>query len=49
MTLEEVINIANDNDLWILEDNCDTLGSKYSSKFTGTFGHQHLVSIQHII
>lgn len=25
--------------LWLVEDNCDALGSKYAGKFTGTFGH----------
>lgn len=24
--------------LWLIEDNCDALGSKYAGKFTGTFG-----------
>lgn len=25
--------------LWLIEDNCDALGSKYNGKLTGTFGH----------
>jgi CDP-6-deoxy-D-xylo-4-hexulose-3-dehydrase len=25
--------------LWLVEDNCDALGSRYRGKFTGTFGH----------
>ncbi len=25
--------------LWFCEDNCDSLGSKYKEKYTGTFGH----------
>lgn len=25
--------------LWLVEDNCDALGSKYNGKLTGTFGH----------
>ena len=25
-------------DLWLIEDNCDALGSKYDGKFTGTWG-----------
>lgn len=24
--------------LWLIEDNCDALGSKYNNRFTGTFG-----------
>ncbi|NLX26356.1 MAG: lipopolysaccharide biosynthesis protein RfbH [Lentisphaerae bacterium] len=26
-------------DLWLIEDNCDALGSTYRGKLTGTFGH----------
>ena len=26
------------HDLWLIEDNCDALGSKYNNRFTGTFG-----------
>lgn len=26
------------NNLWLIEDNCDALGSKYEGKFTGTWG-----------
>ena len=26
------------HDLWLVEDNCDALGSKYDGKFTGTWG-----------
>lgn len=25
--------------LWLIEDNCDALGSKYRGRFTGSFGH----------
>jgi CDP-6-deoxy-D-xylo-4-hexulose-3-dehydrase len=25
--------------LWLIEDNCDSLGSRYHKKLTGTFGH----------
>lgn len=25
--------------LWLIEDNCDALGSKYAGKYTGTYGH----------
>jgi CDP-6-deoxy-D-xylo-4-hexulose-3-dehydrase len=27
------------HDLWLIEDNCDALGSTYRGKLTGTFGH----------
>jgi len=26
-------------DLWLIEDNCDALGSRYNGQLTGTFGH----------
>ncbi|MDD5356062.1 MAG: lipopolysaccharide biosynthesis protein RfbH, partial [Candidatus Omnitrophica bacterium] len=34
-TIKKVVNKYN---LWWIEDNCDSLGSKYRNKFTGTFG-----------
>jgi len=36
--LEKVKEICNKYNLWLIEDNCDALGSKYNDKFTGTFG-----------
>ncbi len=37
--LDRVIKIAKKHGLWVIEDNCDALGSKYNGKYTGTFGH----------
>ena len=37
--LTTVIKIAEKYDLWVIEDNCDALGSKYNGQYTGTFGH----------
>ena len=37
--LSKVMEIAEKYDLWVIEDNCDALGSKYNGKYTGTFGH----------
>ena len=37
--LDKIMEIANKYDLWVIEDNCDALGSKYNGKYTGTFGH----------
>lgn len=37
--LKEVMRIAEKYNLWVIEDNCDALGSKYEGKYTGTFGH----------
>lgn len=34
-----VKEIADKNGLWLIEDNCDALGSKFQNKYTGTFGH----------
>lgn len=36
--VDEVMKIAKKHNLFVLEDNCDALGSKYKNKFTGTFG-----------
>lgn len=36
--LREVTRIAKENNLWLIEDNCDALGSKYNGRYTGTFG-----------
>ena len=32
------------HDLWVVEDNCDALGSRYRDRLTGTFGHLATVS-----
>ena len=37
--VDKVMEIAKKHDLWVIEDNCDALGSKYNGKYTGTFGH----------
>ncbi|MDO8733926.1 MAG: aminotransferase class V-fold PLP-dependent enzyme, partial [Elusimicrobiota bacterium] len=37
--IEEILRITKKYNLWFIEDNCDSLGSKYKNKFTGTFGH----------
>ena len=36
---EEVRAIADKNDLWLVEDCCDSLGSTYRERKVGTFGH----------
>ena len=35
----ELRQLCDKHGLWLIEDNCDALGSKYDGKFTGTFGH----------
>ena len=37
--LDTVMSIVKEHDLWLIEDNCDALGSMYRGKLTGTFGH----------
>lgn len=37
--LDAVLKIVKQYDLWLIEDNCDALGSRYKGKYTGTFGH----------
>src|SRR5579872_3702007 len=37
--LDTVMDLARRFDLWVIEDNCDALGSRYRGKLTGTYGH----------
>ncbi len=36
--IEKVKAFCNKHNLWLIEDNCDALGSEYDGKKTGTFG-----------
>ena len=36
--LEKVGAFCKKHGLWLIEDNCDALGSRYNGRFTGTFG-----------
>jgi CDP-6-deoxy-D-xylo-4-hexulose-3-dehydrase len=36
--ISKVLEICKKYNLWLIEDNCDALGSKYNNQFTGTFG-----------
>jgi len=38
LEIEKLVDFCNDKNLWLIEDNCDALGSKYNNKYTGTFG-----------
>ncbi len=42
--LEAVMAFAEKHDLWVIEDNCDAVGSVYQGQKTGTFGHLATVS-----
>ena len=37
--VDKILKIVKDHDLYLIEDNCDALGSRYKGKLTGTFGH----------
>lgn len=37
--LDKIQEICKKHDLWLIEDNCDALGSNYRKKYTGSFGH----------
>ena len=36
--VDKTLKIAKKYNLWLIEDNCDALGSKYKGKYTGAFG-----------
>lgn len=42
--LDKVMELAEKYNLWVIEDNCDALGSKYKGKYTGSFGHISTIS-----
>lgn len=42
--LNTVMNLVEQHDLWLIEDNCDSLGSTYNGKYTGAFGHLSTLS-----
>lgn len=42
--LDKVMELAEEYNLWVIEDNCDAFGSKYRDKYTGTFGHLSTIS-----
>ena len=36
--MDKLLNFAKSNNLYLIEDTCEALGSKFKSKFLGTFG-----------
>jgi CDP-6-deoxy-D-xylo-4-hexulose-3-dehydrase len=42
--IDVVIQLAKENDLWVIEDNCDAFGSEYNGRKTGSFGHLSTIS-----
>jgi CDP-6-deoxy-D-xylo-4-hexulose-3-dehydrase len=37
--VDAVLRFCEQHDLWLIEDNCDALGSEYHGRLTGGFGH----------
>lgn len=37
--INAIMQLAKEHDLWVIEDNCDALGSDYNGCKTGTFAH----------
>lgn len=42
--IDEILELAREKDLWVIEDNCDAFGSEYKGRKTGTFGHLSTIS-----
>jgi len=42
--VDAVLEFVKKHDIWLIEDNCDSLGSKFRERLTGTFGHLSTVS-----
>ncbi len=36
--VDKIVDICKRHNLWLIEDNCDSLGSKWGGKLTGSFG-----------
>lgn len=37
--MDEIMQIAKEHNLWVIEDSCDALGAKWNGKYAGTIGH----------
>jgi len=42
--IDAVMQLANEHDLWVIEDNCDAFGSEYNGRKTGSFAHLSTIS-----
>lgn len=38
LEIEKIVDFASENNIWVIEDNCDALGSIHKGRYTGTFG-----------
>jgi CDP-4-dehydro-6-deoxyglucose reductase, E1 len=39
VAMDELMAFANERDLWVLEDTCESLGSTVAGRYAGAFGH----------
>jgi len=44
LEIEKIKDFAKDKKIWLIEDNCDALGSTHKGKHTGTFGDMSTLS-----
>ncbi len=42
--IDAVMQLAEEHDLWVIEDNCDAFGSEYRGKKTGSYAHLSTIS-----
>jgi CDP-4-dehydro-6-deoxyglucose reductase, E1 len=42
--VDAIMAVVKKHDLWLIEDDCDSLGAEYNGKKTGTFGHAATLS-----
>ncbi|MBT7790860.1 MAG: lipopolysaccharide biosynthesis protein RfbH, partial [Calditrichaeota bacterium] len=42
--IDSVMELAEEHNLWVIEDNCDAFGSEYKGRKTGTTGHLSTIS-----
>jgi CDP-4-dehydro-6-deoxyglucose reductase, E1 len=42
--LNAIMKVVQEHDLWLIEDDCDSMGAEYNGKKTGSFGHLSTVS-----
>jgi len=42
--LSAIMELAEEHNLWVIEDNCDAFGSEYKGQKTGTFAHLSTIS-----
>lgn len=42
--IDAVMQLANEHNLWVIEDNCDAFGSEYHNKKTGSYAHLSTIS-----